>query len=312
MIVILRLARRHTSRRLLQSTLFVLGVALGVAMVIAIDVANGSASRAFNLSAESIAGRATHQIIGGPVGLPSAFYRQLRLELGLQASAPVVEAYVRAADLGDQPLRLLGVDSFAEPPFRSYLSAVTVTGTTLNAFDALNAFIAQPGTVLISRTLAERFQIQPCATLTLRVGEKPAQVRVVGLLQPDDAVSEQALDNLLLADIATAQEIAGLPGAITRIDLILPPDYDTRRIEAILPPGATLTTPQQSNGVLSQMTDAFELNLQALSLLALVVGVFLIYNTVTFSVVQRRPVIGILRSLGATQEQIFGLVLGEA
>ncbi len=60
------------------------------------------------------------------------------------------------------------------------------------------------------------------------------------------------------------------------------------------------------------MTAAFELNLQALSLLALVVGVFLIYNTVSFSVVQRRATLGILRSLGATRRQVFGLILGEA
>ena len=60
------------------------------------------------------------------------------------------------------------------------------------------------------------------------------------------------------------------------------------------------------------MTEAFEINLQALSLLAVVVGVFLIYNTVTFSVVQRRPVIGILRSVGATKGQIFAFIIGEA
>ena len=59
------------------------------------------------------------------------------------------------------------------------------------------------------------------------------------------------------------------------------------------------------------MTNAFQLNLRALSLLALLVGVFLIYNTVTFSVVQRRPVIGILRSLGTTRRQIFVLILSE-
>ncbi len=312
MFALLRLARRHISRRLLQSTLFVVGVALGVAMVIAIDVANNSASRAFALSAESITGKATHQVVGGPLGLPTDLYRQLRQELGLRDSAPVVESYVRAASLGEQPLLLLGVDTFAEPPFRSYLTTVTVLGENQRAFDALNAFIAEPNTALLSRTLASRFGIQPGDTVTLRAGERPAQVRVVGLLQPDDEVSEEALDNLLLTDIATAQEIIGTPGAITRIDLILPPDYDTRLIENILPSGAVLTTPQAENGALAQMTDAFELNLQALSLLALVVGVFLIYNTVTFSVVQRRPVIGILRSLGTTQAQIFGLILGEA
>jgi putative ABC transport system permease protein len=60
------------------------------------------------------------------------------------------------------------------------------------------------------------------------------------------------------------------------------------------------------------MTAAFRLNLSALSLLALVVGMFLIYNTVTFSVVQRRPVFGILRSLGVTGDQLFRLIVGEA
>ncbi len=60
------------------------------------------------------------------------------------------------------------------------------------------------------------------------------------------------------------------------------------------------------------MTRAFRLNLTALSLLALVCGVFLIYNTMTFSVVQRRTLIGTLRALGVTRRQVFALVLAEA
>jgi putative ABC transport system permease protein len=309
--VILRLARRYISRRVLQSLLFVIGVALGVAMVIAIDIANGSASRAFALSSESVTGKATHQIIGGPAGLPTALYTKLRLDLGLELSAPVVEQYVRAVNLNDQALRLLGVDPFAEPPFRSYLSSAQVVGANLRASDAINAFIALPNTVLMSQTLADRFGIKAGDTLDLQTGDKQSVVRVVGLLQPSDNVSAQALDNLLLADISTAQEITGAQG-ISHIDLILPPGYDTKALEAMLPAGTKLTTPNAQNSALNQMTAAFELNLQALSLLALVVGVFLIYNTVTFSVVQRRPMIGVLRALGATRDQIFTLILGEA
>ena len=312
MIAILRLARRYIARRFLQSLLFVIGVALGVAMMIAIDLANNSASRAFTLSTESVTGRATHQITGGPTGLPTTVYTQLRLDLGVQAAAPVVTAFVRGADLGDQPLRLLGVEPFAEPPFRNYLSDIRVAGDDQNAFEALNTFMAEPNTALMSATLAQRFGIQTGATISLRPGEARVAVRVVGLLQPADRVSEQALDDLLLTDIATAQEIIGRPGYITRIDLILPPTYDTSQITAVLPPGVTLTSTQTATSTLAQMTAAFELNLQALSLLALTVGVFLIYNTVTFSVVQRRPLIGTLRALGATRRQIFLLILGEA
>ncbi|NWF71154.1 MAG: ABC transporter permease [Chloroflexi bacterium] len=310
--MIVRLAARYISRRLLQSVLFVIGVALGVAVVIAIDIANSSASRAFDLSSESVTGRATHQIIGGPGGLPSSLYQQVRVELGIRDSAPVVTEYVRALELGDQPLRLLGVDPFAEPPFRAYLSAVEVEAAQGSSFDALNAFIAEPNTALISRALAERFGVAPGERIQLRAGGRVVAVRVVGLLQPDDEVSAAAIDDLLLMDIASAQEILGTPGSITRIDLILPENYDVAQITALLPAGAQVLTVNASSSTLRQMTAAFELNLQALSLLALVVGLFLIYNTVTFSVVQRRAVIGVLRALGATKEQIFLLILAEA
>ncbi|MFN8560350.1 MAG: FtsX-like permease family protein [Anaerolineae bacterium] len=310
--VMMRLAGRYVQRRLLQTVLFVIGVALGVAVVIAIDLANTSSSRAFALSTESVTGRATHQIVGGPSGLPTDLYTRLRVDLGLQAVAPVIEDYIRALDLGDVPLHLLGVDPFAEPPFRSYLTNVSVQGEQSNAFEALNAFIAEPDTALISQRTADRYDLQPGDTITLQPPGGRVAVKIVGTLQTSDEGSAQALDNLILTDIATAQELVGAPGAINRIDLILPPDYDLSKIEALLPPGATLTTPSQQNAALGQMTAAFELNLQALSLLALLVGVFLIYNTVSFSVVQRRTTLGILRSLGATQRQIFTLILGEA
>ncbi len=89
-------------RRLLQSALFVIGVALGVAVVIAIDLANNSASRAFGLSTESITGRATHQIIGSPSGLPSNLYYPPPRRSRLAQSAPMVEDYAQLLDLGDR------------------------------------------------------------------------------------------------------------------------------------------------------------------------------------------------------------------
>jgi putative ABC transport system permease protein len=310
--VILRLAGRYISRRFFQSLLFILGVALGVAVVIAIDIANASASRAFNLSTESITGKATHQIIGGAGGLPTELYSQIRLGLGIRNSAPVIEAYVTGVDVGDQPLLVLGVDPFAEPPFRAYLTTVNIQGAEQPAFEALNTFLAQPNTVLISQTLAQRYDIALGSSITLRPRGRDAQAQVIGFIAAEDDASAQALDNLVLTDIATAQELVGQPGRISRIDMILPEGYEIARIEALLPPGALITTPAAQNGALQQMTAAFELNLQALSLLALVVGLFLIYNTVTFSVVQRRPIIAILRALGASRRQIFLLILSEA
>jgi len=307
--VILRLGLRYISRRLFQSVMFILGVALGVAVVIAIDIANGSASRAFALSTESVTGSATHQIVGGPTGLSSDIYTDIRIDLDLRLSAPVVSEFVRATS-SEQPLRLLGVDPFAEPPFRTYLTSDDATDLN-DAFEALNRMIAEPGTIVISNSLADRLDVELNDTVELSAGSIVTQARVVGIIQPENNASRQALDDLIITDIASAQEIVGLEGRINRIDLILEDDYDTSQITEILPEGVSLVD-ATSGSALDQMIAAFEINLQALSLLALVVGLFLIYNTVTFSVVQRRNVIGILRSVGTTKRQIFTFILGEA
>ncbi len=305
MLALLRLATRHIGRRLFQSALFVLGVALGVGVIVAIDIANGSASRAFALSSESVAGKATHQIIGGPNGFSSDLYTGLRLELGIKVSAPVLSEFVRTSG-SDQALRLLGLDPFAEAPFRSYLQGES----DVTDFDALNQLIAVPGAVVINDALAGRLGLAAGDDLEISAAGRFSSAKIVGILQSENNSARQALDDLIISDIATAQEWTGMVGRLSRIDLILAGD-DAQRIREALPAGLSLAASGDGDA-LEQMIAAFEINLQAMSLLALVVGLFLIYNTVAFSVVQRRAVIGILRSLGATRTQIFAFILGEA
>ncbi|PDW04518.1 FtsX-like permease family protein [Candidatus Viridilinea mediisalina] len=304
--MLFRTTWRFMLRHPWQLGLCVLGVALGVAMVVAIDLANASARRAFQLSAESVVGRATHQVLGGPTGLSEELYRQLRVEVGLRSSAPVVEGYVQVPALENQTLQLLGVDPLAEPPFRAYMGE---RGGELD----LAALMAEPATVLLAETTARRAGLELGDALTLQIGTHEVDVRLVGLLQPNDQVGREALEGLLISDIATAQELLGMVGRLSRIDLILPATSDPPpQLLALLPPGAELLPAATRSNALEQMTRAFELNLTALSFLALIVGMFLIYNTVTFSVVQRRMLFGTLRCLGVTRGQLAALVLTEA
>jgi putative ABC transport system permease protein len=149
--------------------------------------------------------------------------------------------------------------------------------------------------------------------LRLQVGAARPEAQLIGLLEPANDASRRALDGLLIADVSTAQEWLGSVGRLSEIDLILPDDpAAVARVQAALPPGVRLIRPEARTAALEQMTAAFELNLSALSMLALIVGVFLIYNTMTFSVVQRRGLIGTLRCLGVTRRQVFALVLAEA
>lgn len=310
---ILRLAWRYAWRRPLQSLFLVAGVAIGVAMIVAIDLANGSAQRAFALGTETVTGRATHQILGGPSGLDETIYTRLRRDLGYRDSAPVVEAYVVVSELDGQPVRLLGVDPFAEAPFRSYLGQA---GEAEPVPDYLTTLMVEPNTVLISTAVAQRYGLAPGDTLTARLGTTRHGLTIAGLLEPSDDLSRRALDSLMITDIATAQEVLGRVGRLDRIDLLIPAgaagDAALGDIRAILPPDARLALSSGRGGTVNEMTAAFELNLTALSLLALVVGMFLIYNTVTFSVVQRRPIIGTLRALGMTRREIYFLILLEA
>lgn len=302
------LALRHSTRHPIQSLLLILGVALGVAMIVAIDLANGSASQAFALSTDSIAGKATHQIVAAPGDLPTSLYEQLRVELGLTDVAPVVTGLVLLKDANDLPLQLLGVDPFAEGPFRTYLG----NGSGEVSFEALLSLLIEPDTVLLPKTLADPYNLAPGDTLTLLAGGQTKTVKLVGLLQPSDELSQRALNGLILCDISTAQELLNMVGRLSHIDLILAPQADPQPILELLPANARLQQAALRNETLRQMTAAFELNLSALSLLALIVGMFLIYNTISFSVVQRRPMLGTLRCLGVTRLEIFGLVLTEA
>ena len=302
-----RTAWRRLRRRPFQYVLFILGVALGVAMMVSIDLASGSASRAFQLSTDAITGKATHRIVGGPAGLAEDVYRQVRVTAGYAPAAPVVEGYVLARQLGEQPVRLLGIDLFAEPPFRSYFGGEAAAGV-----GDLALFLAEPNTVILSAPLAAQYGLALGDELTLTATGREVPVRIVGLLEPADDVNRRALSSLVFTDIANAQTILAMPGQLSHIDLIANDPVALDQLAAQLPAGVTIEPASARSNTVQQMTAAFELNLTALSLLALVVGMFLIYNTVSFSVVQRRPLFGVLRCLGVTGGQLFRLILAEA
>ena len=318
--VLWRASLRYLLRHPWQMGLSFVGVALGVAVVVAIDLANTSAQRAFLLSTDSVVGRATHQIVGGSRGIPEDIFRAVRIEAGVRLAAPVVEGDVAAPDYPGRTFRVLGVDPFAEAPFRPYLAGLNSRGQT-----ALVSFLTRPATAIMSYGTGRELGLGLAGDkatqgqadqLTVRAGGVRQRLSIIALLEPADALSRRALDSLLVTDIATAQELLGLTGRLSRIDLMIPAgppgQAELAKIRAVLPPGAEVRSAAARSQSVAQMTRAFSLNLSALSLLALIVGMFLIYNTMTFSVVQRRSLIGALRVVGVTRREIFSLIVAEA
>ncbi len=319
MSVLGRAARRYLLRHPWQMALATLGVAVGVAVVVAIGVASGSAQRAFDLSTETVVGRTTHHLFGGPTGLPDALFRDLRLA-GVRPSAPVVEGYVALPGPEGRTLHVLGLDPFSEAPFRSWFAGAA-PGRAAGEPLPLAALLTRPGTVVLSRETARGLGVVAGASFTVRAGTALRAVTAAALLEPEDERSRRALEGLLLCDIAVAQELLDMGGRLSRIDLISPGGAEPHphstngwevRVRAALPPGVSLVNAAARSRSLGGMTRAFRLNLTALGMLALLCGMFLIYNTVTFSVVQRRPLIGLLRAVGVTRGEILRLILSEA
>lgn len=285
-------------------------------MVVAIDMANYSAKAAFSLSTDAIAGKATHFIAGNTSGISEGIYKQLRTDLGIQSIAPIIQsvAIESVPKLGTdnvfEPRRwtLLGIDPLAERPFRSYLD--------VKDLNVIGRLMSVPNSVLISKESAYGSNFNLDDQLTLYIGGESQTVRVIGWITPDNSVSNVVTADLIISDISTAQELLGLEGFINRIDLVIPKgalgEDIVNHISESIPDDVVLQSSSSRSESVTQLTSAFELNLTALSLLALLVGSFLIYNTITFSVVRRRSIIGILRAIGVTRAEIFMGIIFEA
>ena len=301
-----RSGRRFFARHPWQYALAVVGIALGVAVVLGVDLAGASARRAFDASTELAMGRATHQVLPLSGRLDETLYPELRANLRRlgdhrAAAVPIVEGAITLP--GGRRVVLLGLDPFVAAPFRDDLTAAGA------AVDLL-ALLTAPGAVALPAGLAAELGVGPGERITAVGGRGDVELFIAGLV-PTDADGADAAAGYLYADIAAAQELLGMVGALSRVDLIISPALAARLADA-LPPGVELVEAAARSRATFGMTRAFRLNLTALSLLAMLVGAFLIYSTMNFLVVRRTRSIGILRSVGVARGELVQAILGEA
>jgi putative ABC transport system permease protein len=156
---------------------------------------------------------------------------------------------------------------------------------------------------------------QTATDLGLSVGDA-FELQANGRARPAELLAvfddEGGLDRLLVTDIATAQEWLDKAGQLTRVDVRVEDDTALAALRAALPDGTQVLSATGRTRATADMSQAFMTNLTAMSLLALLVGLFLIFNSVNFSVLQRRALIGVLRALGLTRRQLLTMILVEA
>jgi len=307
--VTLRANLSYLLRHPLQLALALLGIGIGVAVIVAVDLANASARKAFLMSMDAVTGAATHQVIGGPRGVDESVYVRLRVEQGFRDIAPIVEG---TAIVDETPFTVMGVDLFAEQAMRAFTGEAQTAGDDATPGESLfRDFLTLPGAVTMSQSTASEFGLQVGDDFEVRASGRLHRATLVGTFGEDD---DAGLQNMLVTDIATAQTWLDSIGRLTRIDARIPEGDDAAlaRLENALPGGHRVLTAAGRTRTTAEMSAAFMTNLAAMSLLALLVGLFLIYNSVSFSVLQRRSLIGNLRALGVTRGRMFTLILAEA
>lgn len=288
-----------------QLILAILGVTLGVAVVVSIDLALENSLNSFKQTTQALSGKASYRIISSDGGLDEDLYRRLRVEHGLQNLSPIIEGYVHSATNTENTFKLYGIDPLIENTFQSAWQQKNEAGNNLR-------LISEANTVVISRRKAQEIQLQLDEEFTIISDTGSHVVKIIDWLPENNA--RELFENLIITDIATAQELLGLVGKLSAIDVIIENDQTStlQKIRKALPTDVLLVPLSNQIEAMQQMTHAFSINLTALGMLSLLVGMFLIYNTMTFLVIQRRRLIGSLRSLGVTQQQIFRLIIGEA
>lgn len=297
-----RASLRFYLRHPWQLGLAIAGISLGVGVYVGVSLANDSAARAFDVAANEIRGAITHRILPLDDSLDEQLYRELVSRDGAVAAAPVIEAEVEIADRPELRVPLLGIE-----PIRQ-AGAARGAQNAVAGGDAFARLIVEPGTVLVSEALATELQTDAGATLRLAIAGREVAVHVLGTVP---AASVDVRDEPpIIADIATAQELLGTIGRISRIDLSLT-DAQARALEAEPLANAIVVAAETERSTLRELTNAFRTNLTALGLLALVVGMFLIYGTMAFAILQRTQTLGVLRTLGVSRSEILATILWE-
>ncbi len=311
---------RNLRQQPLRSAATVASLAVGVAVVVAIQLSNASSVRGFSTALDALAGRTSLELTVPGVGLDETRLANLGWLREYGLVSPVIDADVllEIATDGAAPaleaVRLLGVDILRDRPFRDY-PLVDGDAPRLVTTQGFLDLLTDPRAVILTRPFTLRHGLAVGDPVTLVAGERTVSLRVTGIL--GDEGPARVLDgNFALMDIAAAQWAVGRLGRVDRVDVRLADGVDVARAEremaARVPPGILVRRPSSRGAEVERMLRAFQFNLTALSLIALLVGLFLVYNTVSVSVITRRSEIGLLRTLGVARRAVVGLFLGEA
>ncbi len=304
------ITRRQWRAHRIRVILTTLGIALGVSVFFAIRTANTALLESLSQTVEKVAGKSTLQVTAGESGFPEQVLDTVRATPGVQIAEPVIEVDTRTLFPGEGNLLVLGVDTTGDSQLRDYEFDRSAT----EIVDPLT-YLAQPASILLSRTFAERHALKIGDTLPLLTADGRKDFTVEGIFKPI-GVGAIFGGNIAVMDVYSAQVVFGRGHKFDRIDLMNSPDVPVatvqQRLRAQLPDGFQVDRPEARSADLDNAVGALRIGMQITSFIALLVGVYIIFNSFTIAVNQRWKEIGVLRAIGVEGHNVNRMFLYEA
>ena len=263
----------------------------------------GSITGSVNRLADGIAGIASLEVSGiTDAGFPDSITADVAAVPGVATAAPMIRT---SASTSSGPILLFGADERLAALGGALKDALKDGGAGQLANPSgpsgpPNAVRVGPG---VGHAKGEGFQL---GAASVTVSEVLAGKQLAALNGGHYA----------LAPLALAQNITGRQGQLDSILITTKPGADLARVRA------AVTTAVNGRAIVAdpgmraiRAGDGVKLmNYMALmgAMVALMVGAFLIYTTMTMAITQRRPVISMLRAIGGRRATIIRDMLAEA
>jgi putative ABC transport system permease protein len=304
-ILFLYRARMAAKAVLVQEAFAVLGIAVGVALLFASQVASTSLAHSVEQLTHQLVGRTQLQIHArGPGGFDERLLEKVRHTPGVAAAFPVIEqqANVRGPH-GDQAVDMLGVDPHL----------VHFGGPVLHRFSA-NQLSAQQA-VALPTEIAASVGAGPLETVEVQVRGRTSEALLGAVLSQSD-IGALAQASVLIAPVAYAQRLAGMSGRIDRIFIRTEPGHENEvrlRLNELASGVGANVQPATFDSTLFRVASASENQGETLfSAISALVGFMFALNAMLVTVPARRRLIEDIRPQGATRVMIVQILLVDA
>jgi putative ABC transport system permease protein len=290
--------------------LIVGGIGSGVALIAALGIINASVIANFRAMLERAAGKAALQVVlgTGEVGFPESTVDLVKQDAGVQQAFGLTRGTLASTDGSGEVLQLFGIDAVSDAMDSYDVRTVERKGDEV---EILN----DPTSVFLTEEYAAGRHIALGDRVAFGTPTGVHELRVRALLRPE-GIATVFGGALAVMDLPAAQRLLDKPGRVDQIDVLLKADAEAttvqRRLSAQLPSSLTVVRPAFRGERFERVVGAFQAMIDGLSLLGLLAGVFIVYNTSATAITQRARDLAIIIALGAERRTIFGLIVAES